>query len=80
MAEDKVRQWLNTHSYEIVDEAMIAENVSYEVIVADYRDNLQQELTNDDILFGLFNKEKYRLFSGKMAVRNETDKLCIRPT
>ena len=39
---------------------MIAENGKfYEVIVADYRDNLQQELTNDDILFGLFNKEKY---------------------
>ena len=60
VAEDKVRQWLNTHSYEIVDEAMIAENGKfYEVIVADYRDNLQQELTSDDILFGLFNKEIY---------------------
>src|SRR5699024_11635544 len=60
VAEDNVRPWLNSHSYEIVDEAMIAENGKfYEVIVADYRDNLQQELTSDDILFGLFNKEKY---------------------
>ena len=60
VAEDKVRQWLNQHNYEIVDEAMIAENGKfYEVIVADYRVQLQQELTKADMLFGLFNKEKY---------------------
>lgn len=60
VAEDKVRQWLNQHNYEIVDEAMITEKGKfYEVIVADYRDNLQQKLTQTDLLFGLFNKEKY---------------------
>lgn len=70
VAEDKVRQWLNQHDYEIVDEAMIAENGKfYEVIVADYRDNLQQKLTKDDLLFGLFNKEKFpAIFQDKWQV------------
>lgn len=60
VGEDRVRTWLNNHNYQIIDEALIAENGKfYEIIVADYVDETPEQLSKEEILFGLFIKDNY---------------------
>lgn len=61
VAEDKVREWLNTHQYQIIDEALIEENEKfYEIIVADYSKEPLQPLSSEQVIFGLFIKDQYQ--------------------
>ncbi len=66
VAEDKVREWLNNHQYQIIDEALIEENEKfYEIIVADYTDEPLPTLATDQVLFGLFIQDQYQAIFNK---------------
>lgn len=55
-ASHLLRQWLNEHQFNIVDEVVVEDNKRYyEIIVAKYSEEQLKKMTRQEMLFGEFN-------------------------